>query len=47
MAFQVLTVACSGEGPALGQQGEVYSCILEEAEWTCAGAIYIPDGAQR
>jgi hypothetical protein len=35
-----------GEGPALGQQGEVHPGILEEAEWTCAGTTHFPDGAQ-
>lgn len=38
-------MACFGEGPALGQQGEVHSGILEEAEWTGAGTIHFPDGS--
>jgi len=40
-------MACIGEGPSLGQQGEVHPSILEEAKWTSAGTIHLPDGAQR
>jgi hypothetical protein len=34
-----------GEAPALGQQGEVHSGILEEARWTNAGTMHFPEGA--
>lgn len=35
-------MACIGKGPAVGQQGEVYPSILEEAKWPGAGTVHFP-----